>query len=346
MRTAEFVVISSLLVTAIVANVHHVSAYSPKIGDQFNYNEVITVDNGQGSYTGYEDQTRVTGMERMINASGSLVSTSYNYAYQFSSNQGGSNAGSKSGQYSWSSGSYTYINGTDNQVGYSKPIYVWFFMNPSLSVGAHFFTLNTRMTVLSKNFSFQLPGRNYSFALTIKAEGTGQYQRNDEYGVFTATYTWDEFFDPATGYIVGYNYVEHDTGQYQGQAGSFTYTDKLYVTTTTYPLTAASPPPTSFDYVGLATYLVLPAFVLIVIASVVLFIRRRRRRRETLPVHPPTPYSPPSPATTPWESKVDLGSKPSEQVVIREVAKVKCKYCGTLIPTTVDTCPYCGGPRQ
>jgi rubrerythrin len=55
---------------------------------------------------------------------------------------------------------------------------------------------------------------------------------------------------------------------------------------------------------------------------------------------------PPAQSWEPSESRVDLGSRPPEQVVIREVAKVNCKYCGTLIPTTVDKCPYCGGPRE
>ncbi|TMI68503.1 zinc-ribbon domain-containing protein [Candidatus Bathyarchaeota archaeon] len=31
--------------------------------------------------------------------------------------------------------------------------------------------------------------------------------------------------------------------------------------------------------------------------------------------------------------------------MIKEVVKVKCKYCGALIDSTVQACPFCGAPR-
>ena len=39
-------------------------------------------------------------------------------------------------------------------------------------------------------------------------------------------------------------------------------------------------------------------------------------------------------------------SKETEQVVIKEVVKVKCQYCGALIDSTAEKCPYCGAPRN
>jgi hypothetical protein len=225
-------------------------------------------------------------------------------------------------------------------------------MNPSLAVEGTFYILNTQFTVLSKNYSLQLPTEGNRTVQTIQAKGTGEHQRNDEYGVFNASYTWYEYFDPSTGYIVGYNYLEHDNGQYQGQAANFTYTDDLYVTSTSYSLTPANAPANgnstttstatsiSANFVGLSQYLVVA--VLIIIALDIYVATRKRGKDHSLPKH--SPYMPPTtPSSTPWESKIDLGSKPSAQVVIRDVAKVNCKYCGTLIPTTAETCPYCGG---
>lgn len=345
-----------LVAIAIAANVHPVSAYTPQKGDYFGYSQTITVNNGQGSYTGYTDQTQITGMGRMNSVSGSNVSAYYTYSFQYSSNQGSSTSSSSSGNYTWSSSSFTYVNGTDNQVGYSSPTYVWFAMNPSLAVGGTFYVLNTQFTVMSKNYSFQLPTEGDKYVQTIQAKGIGQYQRNDVYGLFTASYIWYAYFDPSTGYIVGYNYVEQNNGQYQGQDGSFTYTDTLYVTSTSYELALASAPSTSSTgtnastgLMELAPYLDLLVVLVVVLTVIVIavYAATRRRRRDSLPKHPPTPYTPPSaPSSTPWESKIDLGSKPPQQVVIRDVAKVNCKYCGTLIPTTADRCPYCGGPRQ
>jgi len=336
---------------AIAASAHSVSAFTPQKGDRFGYSETITVNNGQGSYTGYTDQTRITGMEQMNAVSGSDVSASYSYSAQFSNNQGSSTSSSSSGDYMWSSSTFTYLNGTDNQVGYSKPTYVWFFMNSSLPVGGTFYALNTQFAVLSKDYSLQLPTEGNRSVQTIQARGTGQYQRNDAYGVFTASYTWYEYFDPSTGYIVGYSYVEQDNGQYQGRAGSFTYTDTLYVTSTSYNLAQAGASSVSITSTTIMEsaldlgYLAPLAIMLVVV--VVVAYAAIRRRKSSLPKHPYTPQTPtPAPPPTPWESKVDLGSKPPEEVVIRDVAKVNCKFCGTLIPTTVDRCPYCGGPRQ
>ena len=216
-------------------------------------------------------------------------------------------------------------------------------MNPSLPVGGTFYALNTQFTVLSKNYSLQLPTQGNQYFQTIQAKGTGQYQRNDPYGLFTASYTWYEYFDPSTGYIVGYNYVEQDNGSYQGQPGSFTYTDNLYVTSTSYNLAPGIAPANS-GLLGLGAYLILASVAILFVAVIAVYALRRRRRMDTLPEHPPSPPS--APSSTPWESRIDLGSKPPQQVVVRDVAKVNCKYCGTLIPTTVDRCPYCGGPRQ
>jgi hypothetical protein len=353
-----------LLASAIVANMHFVSAYAPQKGDFFKYSETITVNNGSGSYTGYTDQSQINGTEQMNGVNGSVVAASYGYSYQYSNNQGSSTSGSTSGSYTWSSNNFTYVNGTDDQIGYSKPIYVWFAMNPSIPVGGTFYVLNTQFTVVSKNYSLQLRTEGNKYVQTIQAEGTGQYQRNDSYGVFTASYTWDAYFDPSTGYIVGYNYVEQDNGQYQGRAGSFTYTDNLYVTSTSYVLALASAPPNGnvstsssttnpSGLFGLAPYLgdivALLAVVLFVALIAVYAATRRRHKDDSLPKHPYPLYTPPPsppPSSTPWESKIDLGAQPSEQVVIRDVAKVNCKYCGTLIPSTADTCPYCGAPRQ
>jgi len=116
-----------LLAISIVANVHLVSANTPQKGDYFNYSETTTVNNGQGVYTGYTDQVQTTGKEQMNSVSGGVVSSSYGYSYQYSNNQGSSTSNSSSGNYTWSSSNFTYVNGTDNQVGiggisYSKPL--------------------------------------------------------------------------------------------------------------------------------------------------------------------------------------------------------------------------------
>jgi len=343
--------LSILILSSIAAGIHPALAYAPKQGDTFAYSETATVNNGQGSYSGYSDKTLTTGTEKIQSVIGNSVLADYSYGYNFSSNQGNSSSGSKSGDFTWSASTFTYVNGTDNQVGYSEPIYVWFAMDPSLPVGGTFWALNTHLAILSRNFSLELPTEG-RYVQTIEAEGNGQYQRNDAYGDFTATYTWYEYFDPSTGYIVGYNYTEQDSGSYLGQAGSFTYNDVLYVTATSYPLTAVSVLANTTTAASVASLSTPDLGVLVLVAAVVLVggavaLAVRGRRRHPLPEHPTSTPPPPAVAPSPSEGAlVDLGSRPTEQVVVREVAKVNCRYCGTLIPTTVDRCPYCGGPRE
>jgi hypothetical protein len=237
----KFVVLLSLILICSLVTPHSVfasTAFAP--GDHFEYHEVETVSNGTGSYSGYADQTTVNGGETMSAVSGSTVSANYSYSYSFSDNQGSSTATSQGGSYTWSDSSFLYVSGTDDETGYVNPT-VWFAMNATLPVGAKFALLNTNMTIISRNETFYLPAKNV-YVTTIYAQGSGSYvgsPQNNAYGNFSAKYTWNGYFDPTTGYILGYHYVEQDTST-NGNGTGFGYVDDLSVTSTTYPLTVVS----------------------------------------------------------------------------------------------------------
>ena len=121
-----------------------------------------------------------------------------------------------------------------------------------------------------------------------RPRGPASTKRDDVYGVFKASYTWYEYFDPSTGYILGYNYVEQDNGQDQGQSRKLYYTDNLYVTSTSYPLTSASAPTgatTSSTSQGATTgafpwylgYVVAAVVVVLLIAAIAVYAVTRRR---------------------------------------------------------------------
>ena len=336
-----------------------VSAYTPHQGDYFNYYEVENLGNGSGAYAGYTEQTIVNGKEIMNGVNGSTVSASYSYTYSWSNNEGSSTTASQSGNFAWSDSSFLYVNGTDGQVGYINPT-VWFAMPVSTPVGGTFSVLNTPMTVMSRNYSLNIPsegavlqGKTVS---TIFAQGNGTYYGspdNNAYGMFNAKYTWDEYFDPTTGYIVGYNYLEQDSNS---SGTSFNYSDDLYVTSTSYPLaqigsglsttsltstTTSAAAPVSSGFGPYVLYIVALVFI-VLIAGVIIHAFSKRGGRGTLPTHPPTTTAPPP-------QNIDLSPKeqPSvQQVVVREVAKVKCAYCGALIDSTAQVCPVCGAPRS
>ena len=328
----------------------HAAAYVPHQGDYFSYYEVENLGNGTGSYAGYSERTVITGTERMTGVGGDgIVSANYSYSDTWSNSTGTTETGSKSGDYTFSSKTFLYVHGTDDQTGYVNPT-VWFYMNSSIPESGTFNLLNTQMTVMSRNYSYYLPSQNRDVT-TIFAQGISTYQRNDQYGVFTATYTWNAYFDPSTGYIIGYSYVEHDTNS---SGNGFTYTENLYVTSTSYALTAAgvsgtetiaittqsasNPTPASSDWTQYVGYIVVVVIVIVVIG----FLLSRRGRRTPLPQHPSEPIRPPPPAG------IDLTPKqqpPVQQIVIKEVVKVNCRYCGALIDSTAQICPICGAPR-
>ena len=317
---ALFIVITSLSLVLTAIPVH--ANYAPKQGDYFTYHETIDVNNGQGpTYTGYTDHTDTDGTEKMNTVySNGTVASHYNYAWTFHDNQGTpTKNGSSAGNFTWSSTTFYYVKGNDSQIGYVSPLHIWYYMDGSQSLGATFYLLNTQMNILNKNYSYQLPSQN-RYVQSIQAQGRNSYFRNDAYGKFTASYTWTTYFDPSTGYVIGYSWVEQDSGS---SGDSFTYTENLYVTTTSYPLaTAPAPPPNLsllFLIVGIVAVL---GLIVIVIALVVL-----KRRRRPLQKHPVQDYSrfpgefgapPPTVDLTPRQP-------PAQQIVIKEVAKVRCK---------------------
>ena len=121
------------------------------MGDRFSYYEVETLGNGTGSYTGYSEQTSVNGTEMMNGISGvGIVSANYSNSWTWS-NTTNTETGGSSGNFTFSSVTFLYVNGTDGQTGYVNPS-VWFCLNNSIPAGSSFFLLNTEMTVESKNY--------------------------------------------------------------------------------------------------------------------------------------------------------------------------------------------------
>jgi hypothetical protein len=302
------------------------------VGDYFSYYEVENLANGTGSYTGYSEQTITNGTEMMNGVSGDgIVSANYSYSWTWNNSTGSTETGSSSGNFTFSSVTFLYVNGTDNQTGYVNPT-VWFYMDNSIPEGGTFYLLNTEMTVTSKNYSYHLPSQNRNVN-AISAQGTSSYPRNDQYGQFTATYTWNAYFDPSTGYIIGYNYVEHDTNS---SGDGFTYTDTLYVNSASYPLTtAAAGNPMQYVEIGAIV------LIIVIIAIIIYAVSRSRR---TLPKHP-SEQQHPQPGPPPQDIDLTPKQPPVQQIVIKEVVKVKCLYCGALIDSTAQVCPMCGAPR-
>ncbi len=318
--------------------------YIPQAGDRFDYSETTFLTNGYGNYSGYTESAFYNGS---IAVTATLPNGTESAVYQsggtWSNNQGQSGPWSENGSFTFSANTYHYVQGTDNQTGYVDPL-VWFYMNNTLSRGSSFSLLNTEMDVVSTSFAFPLASSSTGYVTTIFAEGNGTYQRDDSYGIFTASYQWKGYFDPATGYVVGYEYIETDSNSAND---GFTWTDMLTDTQTSFPLTPAAVPAASaaaFPWVLVFTVVGVVALIAIILVVVILLVGRSRRR---LPRHPTVSvpgtlpsYAPPTPIHL-----IPGDQPPVEQIVLKETVKVPCRYCGTLIDSTATNCPKCGAPR-
>ena len=273
-------VLLSLAVFPSLAIADHV----PQQGDYFNYYEIENLGNGTGDYAGYSEHTVVNGTEIMNGVStNGIVSAHYGYFWAWNNNTVTKETGSSSGNFTFSSTTFLYINGTDNQTGYVNPT-VWFCIDNSIPQGGTLNLLNTGMTVISRNDSYYLPSQNRNVN-TICVRGSSEYQRNDQYGIFTATYVWNAYFDPSTGYIIGYSYVEHDTNP---SGSGFTYTDYLNVNSTSYPLTTASISNPGGEQSGPVQNVGYIVGIVLLVLIVAILIYAFSRKRKTLPKHPST----------------------------------------------------------
>ncbi|MFY9716509.1 MAG: zinc ribbon domain-containing protein [Thermoplasmata archaeon] len=332
------------------------SHYLPRVGDSFGYYETIVLDQGTGNYTGYTEHQWINGSEEITGVRGSGTDQAhYNYTGHWVNNQAAPPeyfSAPGAADYNFSAVTYAYVayaSGTDGQFGYTNP-YVWYYVNSSLGAAGRFSLLNTEFNVTSLNDSFPVPLSLSStgYARTVEGIGTGSFEREDSYGIFTAKFTWSAYFDPTTGYIVGYLYVEHDT---DGAGDGFTWTDSLTVSHTTYALTSdPAPPATSHPSSGAPLLLILVGVVVLLVVLVVIALALRGRRRPALPQHSDggrPEYSPgPIGPAPPPVGLIPGGQPPVQQIVMKETVKVNCRYCGTLIATTDTVCPNCGAPRN
>jgi hypothetical protein len=321
--------------------------YVPAAGDRFVYGETITLTNGTGNYSGYSEDSVYTG-DIAVTAvlPNGTESASYASSGTFR-NTTGSEPWSESGTFTFSAATYHYVTGTDNQTGYTDP-FVWFYVNNTVANGSGFTFLNTPMTVASTDATFRYPASSTGYAQAILAEGTGSYQRNDDYGQFTADYTIHAWYSPITGYVLGYVYTEQDSN---ALGDAFTYTDSLTDTSTTFAVTPAAAPPASGPSASTPfpwTTVVLVVIFLVLIVVFIVMLVRRRSRGPALPRHAAGASVGPMPtyAAPPPIGLIPRDQPAIQQVVIRETVKVPCAFCGTLIDSTARVCPQCGAPRQ
>ena len=319
--------------------------YTPAVGDRFAYTETVSVANGAGSYLGYTETTFINGSVSVTAvASNGSVTAHYQNTNHYVNNSRGNYNFSAAGTFYFDAQNFSYLYGTtDNQSNYTRPA-VWFWMNASLPVGGTFYALDTSMRVDATAADYHLGTAAGAYVRAIAAVGSGAFPRNDGYGKFNATYTWQEYYDPTTGYVVGYVYSESDA---DGRGDGFSYTDRLAVTSTSYALTPAPAPATTPAFPVELVAAGIAIAVVVVVIAVALALRARRGPR--LPAHSaggaPSFAAPPVGGAPPPVHLTPAGEPAVQQIVVHETIKVKCAYCGGLIDAAATQCPFCGAAR-
>jgi ribosomal protein S18 acetylase RimI-like enzyme len=204
------------------------AAYTPQLGDFFDYHFHRHVGNGGGEYEEYADDTISDGHYEVIAVTPSQVTMHTYYRWSYTSNDAPSDRGVEDRQVSFSISTRHFTSPhTDNDEldGFPAANFaVWFWINPDVRLNEQLLVFDNMLTVTSLDATIWI-GMSPKHA--IKVEGSGVGSRNDNYGQFNFRYTDTYYFDITTGWFIAERYVERDTGTWNGSPASFTWTEDL-----------------------------------------------------------------------------------------------------------------------
>ena len=234
-------------------------AATPRTGDFFEYDYNAYVDQGAEAYTGYSDSLHSHYRYSIESVSGDNVSVLGVGSWNFQGSDGTSLSGSDTYTPAFSLTTRKYLSGIDSPVQDPANATVWFWILTPVTVGQTVPILDDVLTVTSLSATFW-QGAVPRDAILLEA--SGQYTRDDDYGVFTATFHDRYYFDRDLGYVIGEQFEERDVGFWQGAAASFRYRAEVFVTSSSYPM------PLNFVSLSLV-YLGIPVAVVLTIVGVV-----------------------------------------------------------------------------
>lgn len=242
-------------------------AATPQTGDYFEYDYNTSVGNGEQAYYGYSDSMHSHYRYSVVSVSGDTVSAEGTGSWSYQDSNGLVLSGSDTYHPVFSVTSRLYLSGID--VNLTGPAAVWFWIPTNVTLDQVVYVLDEPLKVTSLSTTIWLGAIPHTAVLL---EGTGTYTRNDEYGVYTADYTDQYYYDRATGYFISEKYTEHDVGTWQGSPASFDFHADSIVTATSYsvPIDLV---PFSLLYIGV------PALVVLVILGVILVRRGPSRMK-------------------------------------------------------------------
>ncbi|MEW5760335.1 MAG: GNAT family N-acetyltransferase [Candidatus Thermoplasmatota archaeon] len=202
------------------------------------------MNSGTGEYEGYNDKTESSGRYEIDSSNETVARIHAVYSWSYENSEGKSESGKENRFIELSIKTRKYTSQMTDLDEYDEydalNLSIWFWIPPNVNVGDKIQILDDTFTVIDLDvtvWSNWLPKK----AIMLQATGTGK--RDDEYGTFTYAYTDTYYFDQNSGYIIAERYREEDSGSWKGKEATFVLTEKLDVTSTSYPIT--------IDYISL-----------------------------------------------------------------------------------------------
>ncbi len=218
----------------------HTATAIPSQGDYFEYGLVRKVDNGNGAYTGYSDETKSSGKYEIQAVNDKSVRFHAFYSWTYENSEGLKQNGTidRTAEFSLFSRYYTTPKtDLDEYDTYdSSSLAEWIWIPTNVKAGDSIKIVDDIATVTSTD---SVVWSNWLPVKVIELSASGFGSRNDSYGSFTYTYTVLYYFDSSTGYIIAERYREEDTGSWQYNAATFEKTEDLDVTHSSYAITIA-----------------------------------------------------------------------------------------------------------
>ena len=242
----------------------------PAAGQWFEYNYDIYLDSGQGNYSGYTETTTEHYRYQIESVVGDNVTVLGNGNWAYSDSMGHSSQGGWTETFSFSDVTREYLHGFDVNGTFAGQPYrsptVWFWVPTPLSTGQTLQILDENYSVKSLSATVWL-GSIPLPRLGMELESSGSFLRNDNYGLFSATWDDQYFYDAQTGLIIAEIYTEHDA---DSAGDGFQWRELASVTSSSYPI--------PYDWVSLlGVYVGIPGAAVVVLGTDLWYHRGPRR---------------------------------------------------------------------
>lgn len=212
-----------ILVLAPVAD-----ARDPAVGDAFEFDHRIFLDNGEGDYAGYSETTESHYRYEVASVASDLVTVRVVGSWRWSASDGTSDSGSDDFTFTFDRATRKYVMGDDLGGAFADPS-IWFWIPVPLARGQSVDLLVDWLGVVELDSTVWV-GLVPKKGLMLETSGT--YTRADVYGFFDVTYHDRYWFDRDSGFIIAELYEEFD----RGATASFRWREEIFVTSSSYPV--------------------------------------------------------------------------------------------------------------